>query len=71
MITDLPEYPAVVKNQFKCGHFEDEVAANLDEAIHLRESAKFFPCTACLVASMRKGNPCPQPQPAPSISATV
>lgn len=72
MDVELPAYPALIKNIFKCGHPEMELAANLEEALHLRESAKHYFCTACYAAMIRKEEPCQQqPQAEQLISAVA
>lgn len=48
----LPVEAIIVRSRFKCGHTEDEVAHSPYEARHLRESAAFYPCVRCLVATM-------------------
>lgn len=69
----LPPEPITIRSRFKCGHEEIEVAANHEEAKHLRESAPFFNCIACMVAAIKgKEEPCPpSPPAAPQASATA
>lgn len=61
----LSEFPIRIRNRFKCGHEEEELAGSPEEARHLRESAPYWDCIRCLVQMIPQGgNACPAPKPA-------